>query len=330
MPDSHIDWDFIIEQIDQKRFVPIIGNRVIQSALFGAEGVVRAWADSVGYPLADGDNLTRVAQFLSVTRQDPARARSSYLKFLKQSLFESASGEPGTDQSFLEGVKSELRSLTFSQLAADRLRRPDFSQEWETPLSVLAMLPIPFYLTTSHHRFMEAALRAVGKTPRTEVYCWREGLELNLPPEFASDPSFEPEVNTPLVYHLHGVDDYPDSLVLTEDDYLEFLVNVTQDFNTEAFPNTVRTALSSWFLLIVGYELHAWDLRVLLHGLIRNKPLRPRSVTIQLMPGAEEGIKNSDGFREYLQEYFGQVHFDVYWGNPQTFIETLRKEWEKG
>ena len=80
----------------------------------------------------------------------------------------------------------------------------------------------------------------------------------------------------------------------------------------------------------MGYELHAWDLRVLLHGLIRNKPLRPRSVAIQLMPGPEEGIKNSDAFREYLQEYFGQVHFDVYWGDPQTFIETLHKEWEKG
>jgi len=330
MLNSHIDWEFITGQIYQKRFVPIISNQVVQGALFDGGDVVRAWADSIDYPLADGDNVTRVAQFLSVTRQDPARARFSYLQFLKQSLLDAARREPGADQSFLEEVKSELRALTFSQLAADRLRRPDFGQARETLLGVLATLDIPIYLTTSHHRFIEAALRAAGKTPRTEVYCWREGLEQHIPPECTSDPAFEPEVASPLVYHLHGVDDYPDSLVLTEDDYLEFLVNVTQDFGTEAIPTTVRTALSSGLLLMLGYELYAWDLRVLLQGLIKNKPLRPRSVAIQLMPGPEAGVKDSARFQAYLGEYFGQVGFYVYWGDPQTFLETLREKWEKG
>jgi hypothetical protein len=334
MLNSDIDWAFIAKKIDEKRFVPILSNRVIQDTLFdaeGAEGVVRAWADSIDYPLADGHNLTRVAQFLSVTRQDPAWAKFRYLQFLKQSLFESARGESGADQSFLEGVRNEIRTLTFSKLAAKRLNHPDFGQGRETPLSILATLDVPVYLTTSYHLLMEDALKAVGKTPRTEVYCWQQGLEQNIPPECASDPTFEPGINTPLVYHLHGVDIFTDSLVLTEDDHLEFLVNVTQDFReVDMIPSTVRNALTNGLLALLGYELHAWDLRVLLQGVIKDSALRPGSVAIQLMPGQAQGIKNSAGFQQYLQKYFGQVNISVYWGDPHTFVETLRKEWEKG
>lgn len=330
MANSDIDWYFVTEQIHQKKFTPIISDQVINNALFGGDDVVRAWADKINYPLADNDNLTRVAQFLSVTREDPTRAKYSYLQFLKQSLLNLARAEPDADQAFLDQVKSELRGLTFSQLATERLHYPDFEEERDNPLGILAQLDLPVYLTTSHHHFMEAALKATGKTPRTGVYCWREGLEEDIPSELRSDPNFKPGVQTPLVYHLFGIDDHLASLVLTEDDHLEFLVNVTQDFGTDAIPSPVRNALSSSLLLMLGYDLHAWDLRVLLQGLIKGKPLRPRSFAIQLIPSEEDHIKNTDQFQEYLQKYFGQVRFDVYWGTPQSFMKTLWEEWEAG
>lgn len=331
MPNSNIDWDFITDQIYHKKCTPVISNLIINNALFGNKNVIQAWADKVNYPLADRNNLTRVAQFLSITRQDPIRAKSTYLQFLKQDLFNIVRAKSDGNQDFLDQVKNEMRGLSFSQLATERLHYPNFSNEPEHPLSILAMLDIPVYLTTSHHRLMEAALLAAGKTPRTEVYSWREGLDDNIPPEYRTDLDFEPDVKTPLVYHWHGIDDYPDSLVLTEDDYLEFLVNVTQDFQkTDTIPSTVRNALSSSLLILLGYDLHAWDLRVLLQGLIKGKPRRPRSFAIQLNPSEARGIKDSEQFREYLHKYFGQARFDVYWGDPQDFMQSLWQEWEAG
>ena len=327
MPGSSIDWYFITEQISQRKFAPIISNQIIGSTLFGSHDTVRAWAEKIQYPLADSDNLTRVAQFLSATIQDSARAKSGYLQFLKQSLLDLARGWARADQAYLDQVKGELRGLTLSQLAVERLGYPDFGEEMDNPLRILAALDIPIYLTTSYHHLMEAALKAAGKTPRTQLYCWREGLEDNIASEYRTDPNFEPGVQTPLVYHLHGIDDFPDSLVLTEDDFLEFLVNVTQDFNTDAIPSAVRNALASSLLLLLGYDLHTLDLRVLLQGLIRGKPLRPRSFAIQLNPQAD-GVKDTVQFQEYLQKYFGQVRFDVYWGDPQSFMKTLWDEWE--
>ncbi len=331
MPNSNIDWEFITDQIYQKKCAPIISNQVVNNSLFGSDNVVQAWADKINYPLADKDNLTRVAQFLSITRQDSTRAKSTYLQFLKRKLLDVASADPDVGQDFLDEVKSELRSFTFSQLATERLYYPNFKEEPDNPLSILAMLDIPVYLTTSHHRFMEAALKAAGKTPRTEVYNWREDLEDSLPPEFRTDLDFEPAVKTPLVYHLHGLDDHLGSLVLTEDDHLEFLVNVSRDIQeSDIIPSSVRNALSSSLLLLLGYNLHAWDLRVLLQGLIKGKPRRPRSFAIQLRPGQEDNIKDSGQFQEYLHKYFGQARFDVYWGAPRSFMKALWQEWEAG
>ena len=43
------------------------------------------------------------------------------------------------------------------------------------------------------------------------------------------DGSFRPEPMKPVVFHLHGWLGIPESLVLTEDDYLDFLVAVSRD-----------------------------------------------------------------------------------------------------
>ncbi|MCB0154786.1 MAG: SIR2 family protein [Anaerolineae bacterium] len=324
---ENVPWDFIVEQIDKKQCTPIISNHVVNDLLFGEPRLISAWADRVRYPLADSANLTRVAQFHSVTLQDSIRAKSEYLAFLEYELLDLAERDPKADQNFLRQVRRERRSLTFSQLATERLHYPNFKDDPQHPLTILANFDIPVYLTTSHHRFMEAALKAVGKTPHTEVYCWREDLEENIPAACKPDLNFEPDERSPLVYHLHGLDDYADSLVLTEDDHLEFLVNVTRDFSrADVFPRKVRNAFTSSLLMLIGYELQGWDLRVLLQGLIRGKR-HQKGIAVQLEHSQLSNVKHPQQFQEYLQNFFGLVKFDVYWGSPQNFLTTLWQAW---
>jgi hypothetical protein len=78
-------------------------------------------------------------------------------------------------------------------------------------------------------------------------------------------------------------------------------------------------------LLLLGYKLHDWDLRVLLQGLIRHRPRRFHSFAIQL-PVEDEGVRDTEEFKKYLDEYFNQAKFTVYWGSPQSFTDTL---WQK-
>ena len=70
----------------------------------------------------------------------------------------------------------------------------------------------------------------------------------------------------PLVFHLHGCDDVPGSLVLTEDDYLGFLAGMVgrQD---DLLPARIREAVANSSLLFIGYRLADTNFRVLFQGL---------------------------------------------------------------
>jgi hypothetical protein len=329
MPDTDIDWDDTISSLQSNKLTPVISNQLVNQMLFGS-GHVASWADGIHYPLPDTDNLSRVAQFLSVT-DDPDRTKRNYLRFLKENLLDLARAEPNANREYLERVKRGMTRLTFSELATEWLRYPDFEKEKDHPLRILADMDIDIYLTTSHHAFMEAALRATGKKPRSEVYCWCDHVQYVVHEECRPNPDFEPAVETPLVYHLHGLDSFAESIVLTEDDHLRFLASIVQNLGDARFiPHKVRTAIANSLLVLLGYELHAWDLRVLWHGLLNAGKRHTRGFSIQLDPDKTEGIRDCEAFQSYLQEYFDRAKIDVYWGTPQDFMTTLRDKWRGG
>jgi len=133
------------------------------------------------------------------------------------------------------------------------------------------------------------------------------------------DSDYQPSKDEPLVYHLHGSDDYPGSLVLTEDDYMEFLVAISQNVGRGAdpIPRRIRQAMADSSLVLLGYGLQNWDFRVLFWGLIKPRPLQHTSVSIQLVP--------SDIEKNYLQKYLSEFEFMVYWGNIRQYTQELRQ-----
>ena len=84
--------------------------------------------------------------------------------------------------------------------------------------------------------------------------------------------------SAPLVYHLFGAFDEPQSLVISENDLLDFLIAVVSE--RPPMPNSLRRALQrpGMSLLFVGFGLRHWYLRVLLKALVRSV-LFGRSVT---------------------------------------------------
>ena len=325
---DRIDWKTIIRRIKAGKCTPIISYRVSARQFSDNEAAVRAWADEVGYPLADRHNLARLAQYASCIRPDALSAKEEYLDFLKQRLLHRFRAEQPPDQTdyFLATLQAELVDLSFSELAS-RLGYPEYASDLDNPLRILAELPIPVYLTTNFVSFMEVALKAAGKEPRVEVCGWREDVEAGAPSVFKEDPEYKPSVEEPLVYHIHGLDAYPYSLVLTEDDYLDFLFNVGQD--PDVIPNRVAVALADSSLLLLGYHLQDWDFRVIFRGLItsRRSSRRLMSLSIQLTPDPQ-GVENLVDAQEYLKRYFEGANFEIYWGDVQSFMKELWEQWE--
>jgi hypothetical protein len=312
----------IIDRIKAGKVVPIISHVVDHNLVLGGHApLVEAYANYVRYPLADKYNLPQIAQFKGVTDESVSDAwalKTDYLNFIKNRLFDLAEAD-GISKEALAEVEEAFDDVIFSEFS-ERLGYPRFDDGQANPLLILAEFPLPIYLTTSCHNFMEVALKRAGKQPRTEICRWHKGLE-SIPSVFETD--YQPSKEAPLVYHLHGFDAYPDSLVLTENDYLEFLVATSQEMGrgTDPIPKRVRQAMADSSLILLGYSLQSWDFKVLFWGLIKPRPLQHTSVSIQLVPSEEE--------KSYLQEYLRrEAKFEVYWGEIQQFVQELRQALE--
>lgn len=119
----------------------------------------------------------------------------------------------------------------------------------------------------------------------------------------------------------------PESLVLTEDDYLDFLVNISRE--QDLLPPRIQEALTGASLLFIGYRIADWDFRVLFRSLDSyfEKSLGRAHVSVQLIPdvGSPEQKENA---KEYLDRYFGKLNIRVYWGDCREFAAELKKRWE--
>jgi len=307
----------IIERIRVGKVVPVVSNIVSNNlALGGHDSLVEAYGNYINFPLSDC-NLIRMTQYISVTDEtitDPRVVKEDYINFIKNRLFDIAETD-GVSEAVLAELEEEFDDVNFSEFS-ERLGYPKFDQGPLNPFLVLAEQPLPIYLTTSYHNFIEVALRQAGKEPRTEICRWHSGLE-GIPSVFEDD--YQPTKEEPLVYHLHGFDAYPGSLVLTEDDHMEFLVAISQNIgrDTDPIPRRVRQAMADSSLVLLGYTLCNWDFRVLFWGLIKPRPLHQTSVSVQLVPDELE--------RNYLQKYLSEFEFQIYWGDIYQYAQELRQ-----
>ncbi|MCP4699226.1 MAG: SIR2 family protein [Gammaproteobacteria bacterium] len=307
-------WQQIIfEQIKSGKAMPVISNMVADECMLGGhKQLIEEYAGYLNYPLPDRCNLPQMTQFVSVTDKESKGSleiKKDYLNFVKNRLCDIAEAD-NLSPNLLEEAEDGFDDMSFSQLAAT-LGYPKFTEPHQEPLLILADLPLPIYLTTSCCDFMEVALKRAGKQPRTEVCRWHGGMR-----EIDSvfDGDYQPSEPEPLVYHLHGMDNEPASLVLTEDNYLEFLVNISRDL--DRIPYRIRQALADSSLILLGYNLKNWDFRSLFWGLLQSREYRQQGVSIlQLVPSEEE--------KNYLQEYMGNSEFKVFWGELHEYTQQL-------
>ncbi len=324
-----IDWRTVMRRIKADKFTPIISDRVFFP---GDNEVIPTWAKEIAfpYPLTSEVSIAQLAQYLCINSRDHLTAKEDFLDFSKLYTLGKVKKDRALESSdFLDTLEDELLDITFSQLAT-RLDFPKFENELDNPLRILAELPLSIYITTSYYDFLETALKAAGKNPVTEICYWNEDLVDDVPSIFETEPDYQPSVARPLVYHLNGVDAFPSSLVISEDDYLDFLVKVAEDI--EAVPRRVMQAFADSTLLLLGYHLNDWNFKTLFRGLINTRRASRRllSLSIQMVPAdlhtsPEETLAS---IQEYLGRYFDKANFDVYWGTPQEFMQELWAQWQ--
>lgn len=198
---------------------------------------------------------------------------------------------------------------------------PNFSDPTE-PYSILASLPLPLYITTNYDDFLLQALSMEAKKPHSEGSRWNSLLKS----EKLNSYNYTPSVHDPMVFHLYGRITQPESLVLTEDDYLDFLISSAEDENT--IPNIVQMACSTNMLLFLGYGLDDWDFRVLFRTLSEytRRSLRRRHIAVMLSPIVNSGL--SERAQNFYRNQFSNLGLEIYWGTIREFTADLKRHLE--
>ncbi len=312
-----IFWRGLISNIKRGRCTPIIGPRGRGHWGLSLKKLVETWDAEYGYPFpVSNNNPTPIAQYMAVSQGEDF-PRYEVLEALLDAVMEQLP----------EDLKPRNTPDTLTELV-EQVGWQELTAEDPYDIhNVLASLDLPLYLTTNYDNFMTEALKAQGKQPVREICRWNELLDF-VPSIFEDDPSYEPTVEEPLVYHLFGNDQEVDSIVLTEDNYFDFLVNIASE--PDRIHPIVRAALMNTALMFVGYDLNDWGFRILMHALVKQGQRRRRGlkhVGVQINP-AQLQAQDIETAREYLKLAFQVDDIDVYLGNVQQFIAELRETWE--
>jgi SIR2-like domain len=323
------DWDLLLERIADKKCTPIVGSGAVTGGppkgvetdkwtfLYPISATLaQEWATQFKYPLEDATRIERVAQFISVYKD-----------------------------------ASWPRDTIARQLA--EAHPPDFTPENETH-RVLAELGLPVYITSNFDDYLGRALLREDKDVHVSICRWNKWIPEDAPaydPDPAkkdlvaryamigkgedgtltyspADTSYNPTVASPLVYHIQGHMQWPESLVVTEDDYFEFLLNLSKDWPVRFLPR-IYAAFGRGSLLFLGYKLRDWDFRVLFRLLADTlKTGEYKHIAVQLGPmsGAQaaDATKAASAAR-YLGKYFEPRKIKVYWGTCQEFVAELKR-----
>ena len=140
-----------------------------------------------------------------------------------------------------------------------------------------------------------------------------------------------PTEKSPILFHLTGCIGDPDSMVVTEDDQLDFLIAMTKELiapkaqnrRNLVIPSYVGDAISNTSLLLIGYRLYDWSFRVITR-LIKLSKMQtgrqhPAHQTIFHLPPERDEEKA----REFIEIYLRNTRFTAHWQNMSSFSNEL-------
>jgi hypothetical protein len=314
-------WPSILRTISRSQCTPILGPGLYESVLGSQADIARRWAEAYHYPMApqERESLPQVAQYLTVNQYERA-PYDELADYLKEDL----------SKRYADRLPPEILN---NNIPLDKLVETiGLEQQRNTPhdaYKVLAGLPLPVYITTNHNNLMAVALKEAKKDPQVVLCPWNDYVE-NMETIYDREPDYQPSADRPLVYHLFGRLDDPDTVVLTEDDYFDFLIGVTR--NKDLIPGAVRRALADTALLFLGFRLDDWQFRVLFRSIISQQGGERRGryphIAAQIEP--EEGrILEPERARRYLETYFARgANISLFWGSVDDFVTEMDTRWQ--
>jgi hypothetical protein len=332
--DDFDKWPTLLNSIKKGKCTPIVGMGLTEPLLGSMREIALDWADKYGFPMAphERESLPQVAQFVAVN-QDREFLRDQLAEYLRREIQERYTADLSPE---LQQPGATLDQLIEAVYAAR------WSRDANEPHRLLAQLPLPIYITANVNNLLAKALKEAGKDPQVVICPWYKQVTEQPDDEegeadeqeevmiFDREPDYTPTEQRPLVYHLFGRFGNDRSLVITEDDYFDYLIGVSR--NWQLIPKRVLQKLANSSLLFLGFQMDDWSLRTFLRLImVRQEGGRRRDqythISAQIEP--EEGrLLRPERAQKYLEDYFFKgTYINVYWGSTTEFLKELQRRW---
>jgi hypothetical protein len=293
--DEH-DWQVLLTRVRNRRCTPFLGAGASAHVLPTGRQLADRWAEEVGYPLPERDDLARVSQYMAITFSDP--------------LF----------------PKEQVAELCKEVEPAQALQPNDC-------YDIISELDLPLFVTTNYDDLLLHALQHKRKEPKALLCPWNSHVYKLADGTY----NYQPTPAKPAVYYLHGSASEAGSIVLTEDDYLDFIVWVTAHWGDEAHIShiapAVKDALARTSMLFIGYSQNDWSFRVLMRSIRETGAnLRALNIAVQLNPLDDDAAEvDREKVADYLTKYFTGLQSNpvkLYWGTAEAFLRELKERLE--
>jgi hypothetical protein len=286
------DWWTLLRSIQEGQCIPVLGP-----------GVAVDPADPSGHPLT-----VRLAHKLTEKLQQEGKGDQVIAPLDLAHVAQTYQREMPAKRAGLEYVATEFYKPYLDKTTA-------LHQD-------LAALPFSLCISTTPDRFLlNAFSKTPGKQPIYDFYHFQPDPKRRRP--LQGDPPEQNPEQRPLVYGLYGSTDKADSLVLSENDLLDFLVNVTR--RSPPMSSYVASRLNERraSFLFMGFGFRHWYIRILLHVLKAHEPGMPSLA-----------LEGADFFshpeRQQTALFFSKGHLinfrEVAWPD---FAAELRERFEK-
>jgi hypothetical protein len=292
-------WLNLLKSIKDKTSIPIIGSEATFPWMRSLYDISIEWANEHGYPFENKNILSEVSQFLAIKYDDEYSPKRMLCDI--------------------------LREISIPVFSTEKTKN--------TVYSVLADLNLPIYITTNYDHFMEETLKSKGKEPVSEFCRWSKWLKeytesVGISSVFDNRQDFVPTEAKPLIFHLYGDIDIPESILLTENDFLNFIAYLNVEKNM--LPKIIKQKLIASSLLFLGVGFNDQKFRLVWGSIINYLNIKSKISNIYVLKQPPLSIFDADpnSIQKYLNEYI-KISFKsrAYWNDLFTFSTQLRQRW---
>jgi hypothetical protein len=193
---------------------------------------------------------------------------------------------------WLSGFRSplitEVRNAIHMEIGDDACQPTAVAAEREPSpvLRGLARLGFPIVITTNYDHLYERALKQVQNANAGSDAKFEKSVYSPKSTVRTIDCPSVPSSVSPFLLKIHGDLDEDDSIVITDEDYIQFVLRMGDKHPYHPVGKNTLTYLTKWPTLFIGYRLNDYNLRLLIKTLRwKMDPARiPASYAVDMKP----------------------------------------------